>query len=40
MFITAVLEESEPWQLVHLQWTPAAPTGRSANDTAKKGNLS
>lgn len=25
-FITAVIDESDPWQLVHLQWTPAAPT--------------
>jgi DNA-binding transcriptional ArsR family regulator len=24
VFITAVLEEGQPWQLVHLQWTPAA----------------
>ena len=23
-FITAVIEESDPWQLAHLQWTPAA----------------
>jgi DNA-binding transcriptional ArsR family regulator len=22
MFITAVIEETDPWQLVHLQWTP------------------
>jgi hypothetical protein len=21
-FITAVIEETDPWQLVHLQWTP------------------
>ena len=25
-FITAVIEETEPWQLAHLQWTPADPT--------------
>ncbi len=25
-FITAVITEGEPWQLAHLQWTPAAPT--------------
>jgi DNA-binding transcriptional ArsR family regulator len=25
-FITAVIDESDPWQLVHLQWTPADPT--------------
>jgi DNA-binding transcriptional ArsR family regulator len=25
-FITAVIEESDPWQLAHLQWTPADPT--------------
>jgi hypothetical protein len=25
-FITAVIEETDPWQLAHLQWTPAAPT--------------
>jgi DNA-binding transcriptional ArsR family regulator len=24
-FITAVIEEGDPWQLVHLQWTPATP---------------
>jgi len=24
-FITAVIDESDPWQLVHLQWTPADP---------------
>lgn len=23
MFITAVLEEGEPWRLLHLQWTPS-----------------
>lgn len=23
--ITAVIDERDPWQLVHLQWTPAAP---------------
>jgi DNA-binding transcriptional ArsR family regulator len=23
-FITAVMEEGDPWQLAHLQWTPAA----------------
>ena len=22
-FITAVIEEADPWQLAHLQWTPA-----------------
>jgi hypothetical protein len=22
MFITTVIEETDPWQLVHLQWTP------------------
>ena len=26
--ITAVIEETDPWQLVHLQWTPADPTQR------------
>jgi DNA-binding transcriptional ArsR family regulator len=25
-FITAVIDESDPWQLAHLQWTPADPT--------------
>jgi DNA-binding transcriptional ArsR family regulator len=25
-FITAVIEETDPWQLAHLQWTPADPT--------------
>ncbi len=25
-FITAVINEGDPWQLAHLQWTPAAPT--------------
>jgi len=25
-FITAVITEGDPWQLAHLQWTPAAPT--------------
>jgi len=25
-FITAVIDEGDPWQLAHLQWTPAAPT--------------
>lgn len=25
-FITAVIEEADPWQLAHLQWTPADPT--------------
>jgi DNA-binding transcriptional ArsR family regulator len=25
-FITAVIEDAEPWQLAHLQWTPASPT--------------
>jgi DNA-binding transcriptional ArsR family regulator len=25
MFITAVIEEADPWQLAHLQWTPAGP---------------
>jgi DNA-binding transcriptional ArsR family regulator len=24
-FITAVIEETDPWQLAHLQWTPADP---------------
>jgi DNA-binding transcriptional ArsR family regulator len=24
-FITAVIEETDPWQLTHLQWTPADP---------------
>lgn len=26
VFITAVITEGSPWQLAHLQWTPAAPT--------------
>jgi DNA-binding transcriptional ArsR family regulator len=26
-FITAVIEESDPWQLAHLQWTPATDEG-------------
>jgi DNA-binding transcriptional ArsR family regulator len=26
MFITTVIEETDPWQLVHLQWTPAGGT--------------
>ena len=25
-FITAIITEGDPWQLAHLQWTPAAPT--------------
>jgi DNA-binding transcriptional ArsR family regulator len=25
-FITAVIQETDPWQLAHLQWTPAEPT--------------
>jgi DNA-binding transcriptional ArsR family regulator len=25
-FVTAVIEEADPWQLAHLQWTPADPT--------------
>jgi DNA-binding transcriptional ArsR family regulator len=25
-FVTAVIEETDPWQLAHLQWTPADPT--------------
>jgi hypothetical protein len=25
-FITAVIEETDPWQLALLQWTPADPT--------------
>lgn len=29
--ITAVIEERDPWQLVHLQWTPAAPTDQKGN---------
>lgn len=29
MFITAVIDESNPWQLVHLQWTPAMSTPRN-----------
>ncbi|HWK28778.1 MAG TPA: ArsR family transcriptional regulator [Solirubrobacter sp.] len=27
-FITAVMQEGDPWQLAHLQWTPADPEGR------------
>ena len=27
-FITAVLEDTDPWQLAHLQWTPAGPIPR------------
>lgn len=27
-FITAVMTESNPWQLAHLQWTPATPTAQ------------
>jgi DNA-binding transcriptional ArsR family regulator len=27
-FITAVIDEGDPWQLAHLQWTPAAATGK------------
>lgn len=32
VFITAVIEEAVPWQLAHLQWTPAAdpPNDRGA----------
>ena len=26
--ITAVIEENDPWELVHLQWTPADPAQR------------
>ena len=25
-FVTAVIAETDPWQLAHLQWTPADPT--------------
>jgi len=25
-FITTIMTEGDPWQLAHLQWTPAAPT--------------
>jgi DNA-binding transcriptional ArsR family regulator len=28
-FITAVIDESDPWQLAHLQWTPADPTHKT-----------
>jgi DNA-binding transcriptional ArsR family regulator len=31
VFITAVLDEGDPWQLVHLQWTPATPTRGEGN---------
>jgi DNA-binding transcriptional ArsR family regulator len=32
-FITAVIEETDPWQLAHLQWTPAEPArGRERVD--------
>lgn len=27
-FITAVINEGNPWQLAHLQWTPAGPTDK------------
>jgi hypothetical protein len=26
--ITAIVDEGDPWQLVHLQWTPAAHTNK------------
>lgn len=36
-FITAVMTEGDPWQLAHLQWTPAAPTNEkgTTDDRAK-----
>jgi DNA-binding transcriptional ArsR family regulator len=30
-FITAVTNEGDPWQLVHLQWTPATPDHEEGN---------
>ena len=30
-FITAVIDEGDPWQLVHLQWTPATPNHKEGN---------
>lgn len=30
-FITAVIDEGDPWQLVHLQWTPAMPNHEEGN---------
>jgi DNA-binding HxlR family transcriptional regulator len=30
-FITAVIDEGDPWQLVHLQWTPATPNHEEGN---------
>ncbi len=29
MFVSAVFDETDPWQLVHLQWTPGGPPGPS-----------
>jgi DNA-binding transcriptional ArsR family regulator len=29
--ITAVIDESDPWQLAHLQWTPADPTYKTGD---------
>jgi DNA-binding transcriptional ArsR family regulator len=30
-FITAVIDEGDPWQLMHLQWTPAKPKHKEGN---------
>lgn len=32
-FVTAVIEETDPWQLAHLQWTPAADPQPDAGAT-------
>lgn len=32
VFISACFAETDPWRLVHLQWTAAAPTNRGAPD--------
>jgi DNA-binding transcriptional ArsR family regulator len=29
--VTAVIEDGDPWQLAHLQWTPTAPTNPEGN---------
>ena len=29
--VTAVIEDGDPWQLVHLQWTPTTPTNPEGN---------
>lgn len=37
-FITAIINEGDPWQLAHLQWTPAAPNPPVPNPPAPTPN--